>query len=396
MERGPVSQIHKAYKLFGMLLILLLGLTGCGKDPVQGLPGGAAPAVIELWHSLQGSEAEALSKQAQRIMTGHPEVIVRLEYVPEDKLANQAYQAQAGGEGPEIFLTSGEALTALFNQGALSPVLGSTDSFPSVVSQFHHGEKDYALPIVTDIPLLYYRTDLAQPPANLAGFLTTKGILALPTLDTRTLTPWWSGQAGKLTNNGQPTLDDPSNLIFLQQLLAWKDAKLLTVDANAWLQFVNGQAAYTINWAGQAKGLAQTIPWGSALLTQFTGGQGQILTGRTLGIANSSIKSSEALNPMIRMVEEELLNPDAQWALGQAGNRFPTSTSFYKRTEAQSGVLQQVGQGLEKAWPLKGASPEWKLIPLQDQAWQKAWIGIAPDSALAAAQAEAVKALSQK
>ncbi len=396
MERDPVSQIHKVSKLLGVLLILALGLIGCGKDPVQGLPGGAAPAVVELWHSLQGSEAEALGKQAQRIMTGHPEVIVRLEYVPEDKLAKQAYQAQAGGEGPEIFLTSGEALVTLFNQGVLSPVLGSTDSFPGIVSQFHHGEKDYAQPVVTDIPLLYYRTDLAQPPANLAGFLTTKGVLALPTLDTRTLAPWWNSQAGRLTNNGQPTLDDSANLIFLQQLLAWKDAKLLAVDANAWLQFVNGQAAYTIAWAGQAKGLAQTIPWGSALLTQFTGGQGQILTGRTLGIANSSIKSSEALNPMIRLVEEELLTPDAQWALGQAGNRFPASSSFYKRTEAQSGVLQQVGQGLEKAWPLKGASPEWKLIPLQDQAWQKAWSGIAPESALAAAQAEAVKVLSQK
>lgn len=396
MERNPVSQIHKVSKLFGVLLILALGLLGCGKDPVQGLPGGAAPAVIELWHSLQGSEAEALGKQAQRIMTGHPEVIVRLEYVPEDKLAKQAYQAQAGGEGPEIFLTSGETLTALFNQGALSPVLGSTDSFPGIVSRFHHGEKDYAQPVVTDIPLLYYRTDLAQPPANLAGFLTTKGVLAIPTLDTRTLAPWWSSQAGRLTNNGQPTLDDPANLIFLQQLQAWKDAKLLVVDPNAWLQFVNGQAAYTISWAGQAKGLAQTIPWGSALLTQFTGGQGQILTGRTIGIANSSIKSSEALNSMIRLVEEELLTPDAQWALGQAGNRFPASSSFYKRTEAQSGVLQQVGQGLEKAWPLKGASPEWKLIPLQDQAWQKAWSGIAPESVLAAAQAEAVKALSQK
>lgn len=396
MEIGPVSRIQKAYKLFGILLIVILGITGCGKDPQQGLPGGAAPAVIEIWHSLQGTEAEALSKQAQRIMDGHPEMIVRLEYLPEDKLANQAYQAQAGGEGPEIFLTSGEVLTTLFHQGALAPVLGSADAFPGLVSQFHYGEKDYAQPIVTDIPLFYYRTDLAQPPASLADFLTTKGVLALPSLDTKTLTPWWSAQAGKLANNGQPTLTDPANLIFVQQLLAWRDAKLLVVDPNAWLQYVNGQAAYTISWAGQAKGLAQTIPWGTIPLTQLSGGQGQILTGRTIGIANSSIKSSEALSPMIRLVEEELLNPDAQWALGQAGNRFPASSSFYKRTEAQSGVLQQVGQGLEKAWSLKGASPEWKLIPLQDQAWQKAWNGIAPESALAEAQAEAVKALGQK
>lgn len=396
MEMGAASRIRNVYKLLGIILIVGLGLTGCGKDPLQGLPGGAAPVVIELWHSMQGTEAEALSKQAQRIMDGHPEVIVRLDYVPEDKLANQVYQAQAGGEGPEVFLTSGEVLTTLFHQGALAPVLGSADSFPGLVAQFHYGEQDYALPLATDIPLFYYRTDLAQPPTSLTGFLTTKGVLALPSLDTKTLTPWWSGQAGKLASNGQPTLTDPANLIFLQQLFAWREAKLLIVDPNAWLQFVNGQAAYTISWASQAKGLASTIPWGTTSLTQLTGGQGQILPGRTIGVANSSIKSSEALSPMIKLVEEELLSPDAQWALGQAGNRFPASSSFYKRTEAQSGVLQQVGQGLDKAWALKGASPEWKLIPLQDQAWQKAWSGIAPESALADAQTEAVKALSQK
>jgi multiple sugar transport system substrate-binding protein len=396
MGLSPVSRIRKLYRVTSILLLLFLGITGCGKDPRQGLPGGAAPAVIELWHTLQGAEAEALDKQTQRIMAGHPEVIIRLEYVVENKLADLAYLAQAGGEGPEIFITSEEVLTKLFHLGAISPVMGNADPFPGLVEPYHFGELSYAQPLVTDIPLFYYRTDMAQPPASLADFLTSKGKLALTAIDTKTLGPWWSSLGGKLVTNGQPVLGDPMNLTFLQQLIVWRDAKLLVVDSTAWLQFVNGQAAYTISWAGQAKSLGQTIPWGSTLLTNLTGGQGKMLTGRTIALANSSIKSSEKVNPMIRLIEDELLSTDVQWALGQAGNRFPASQSFYKRAEAQSGVLQQVGQGLTKTWPLKGTDPERKLIPLQDRAWQKAWNGVPPEGALAEAQAQAVKELSQK
>lgn len=396
MKIGSASLIAKTYKFISLLLVLILGLAGCGKAPQQGLPGGAAPAVIEVWHSLQGAEAEALGIQSQRIMDSHPEVLVRLEYIPEEKMVSQTYQAQAGGEGPEIFLTSGEALGQMYQQGALAPVVGKSDPFPGLVSQFHHGEHDYVQPLVTDIPLFFYRTDLAQPPASLADFLTNKGVLALPSFDTKTLSAWWNGQGGKLVSDGQPTLDDPANLIFLQQLMAWREAKFTVVDPNAWSQFINGQAAYTISWASQAKGLEQTIPWGTTLLTNLSGGQGQILPGRTLGIANSSIKQSDKLNPMIQRVEEELLSPDSQWAIGQAGNRFPASMAFYKRQEAQQGILQQVNQGLAKAWPLPGNALEWKLIPVQDQAWQKAWGGTIPQDALTAAQAEAVNVLSKK
>lgn len=397
MKISPMSRIGRAAKLMILWVILILGLSGCGQEPQQGLPGGAAPAVIELWHSLQGAEAEALSKESQRIMSAHPEVIIRLDYIPEENFVNQTYQAQAGGEGPDIFLTTGEILNQIYQKGALAPVLASSDSFPGVMAAFHHGEHDYAQPVAADIPLFYYRTDKAEPPAGLADFLTAKGILALPALDMKMLSPWWSGQGGGLVNMGQPALEAPANLLFIQQLLAWRDAKLLLVDPNAWQLFVSGQVAYTVSWAGYAKSLVDpAIPWGTMLPTNLTGGQGQILPGRILGLANSSIKPSEILDPLVRMVEEELLNPDSQWAIAQAGNRFPVSQSFYKRAEAQSGILQQVNQGLAKTWPLKGSALEWKLIPLQDQAWQKVWGGSAPEEALSAAQAEAVKVLSSK
>lgn len=396
MKISPVSRIGKTSKLLLILIVLILGLSGCGKEPQQGLPGGPAPAVIEVWHSLLGAEAVTLESQSQRIMGAHPEVLIRLKYVPEDKMVSLTYQAQAGGEGPEIFITSAETLRQMYQQGALAPVLGKSDPFPGLVAPFHHNEQDYVQPMLTDLPLFYYRTDLAQPPASLADFLETKGVLVLPSLDTNNLSSWWSGQGGKLLSKGQPTINDPANLVFLQQLKAWQEAKRIALDSNAWSQFVNGEAAFTISWASQAKSLDSSIPWGAILPTDLVGGQGQILPGRTLGIANSSIKQSEAINPLVQLVEEELLTPDSQWALGQAGNRFPASIAFYTRPEAQQGVLQHVNRGLAKVWPLAENAPERKLIPLQDKAWQTTWNGVAPEDALAAAQAEAVQVLSQK
>ncbi|ACL22718.1 extracellular solute-binding protein family 1 [Desulfitobacterium hafniense DCB-2] len=395
MVKGLVKQLRHRMLISGFLIVILL-LAGCGEDPRQGLPGGAAPAVIELWHSLAGVEGEALGKEVQRIMDSHPEVLIHLEYIAEGEIAQLAYLAQAGGEGPELFLTTAQALTELFQQGALSPVLGNADSFIGLTSQFKYGEKLYAQPLATDVPLFFYRTDLAQLPATLADFHTAKGVLALTALDTRNLTPWWSAQGGKLTGNGQPVLQDPANLIFLQQLLAWREGNLLLVDPNAWNLFLNAQAAYTIANASQAQGLSADIPWASVPLTQLTAGQGGILTTRTLGIANSSIKTSESLSPLIRLVEDELLSADSQGAIAKAGKRFPASSSFYSREEAQTGILRQVGLGLAQVWSLPGNALEGKLIPIQDKAWQKAWSGVVPEEALAEAQTEAVKALEAK
>lgn len=392
MVKGSIKPIRHIIVLISLIAILL---TGCGQNIQQGLPGGAAPAVIDVWHSLTGAEGIELGKQAQRIMDGHPEVLIRLEYIEEGKMANLAYLAQAGGEGPEIFLTSAKTLTDLFHLGALAPVLGKSDPFLGLAAQFQYGDRAYAYPMATDLPLFYYRTDLAQLPASLADFPTTKGVLALPALDARNLVPWWSAQGGKLVKNGQPIFQDPANLIFLQQLLAWKEGQLLVVDPNAWNLFIDAQAAYTIAWASLAQGLPKDLTWGSVPLTQLTAGKGDILAGRTIGIANSSIKSTEQLSPLISLIEEELLSADSQYAIAKAGKRFPASSSFYSREEAQSGILRQVGISLAKVWSLPGNAIEGLLIPVQDQAWQKTWNGVAPEDALAAAQAEAGKVLEK-
>ena len=119
------------------------------------------------------------------------------------------------------------------------------------------------------------------------------------------------------------------------------------------------------------------------------------MTSRTIGIANSSIKSTEDLKPLLTLVMNELLSPDAQWAIAQGGKRFPASSSFYSREEAQTGVLRQVGLSLAQAWSLPENSQEKKYITIQDQAWQNVWNGVDPVEALAQAQEAAQKSLEK-
>lgn len=396
MNNGSSSQMR--FRLTLITLIFILGfMTGCNRGPQQGIPGGAAPAVIEIWHTLQGAEADNLDKQLQLIMNQHPEVLLKTKAISEEQLAKLTYQAQAGGEGPEIFIASQETLTKLYAQGALAPVMGGSDAFTGLVSPYRYGDKVYAQPWLTDLPLFYYRTDLVQPPASLTQWIGTKGVLAIPVLNSKLLSSWWTGQGGKLVNGGNPSFDDPANMLFVQQLQSWRDNKLLLVDPNAQTLFANKEAVYMIASASQAPALTQAnIPWGSVPLTGLLGGQGQGLAGSSLGIANSSIMTTDSLGPLIKSVEEALLKPEVEGAFAQSGTRFPASVAYYKTPEGQKGVAPQVAESLNKLWPLTGNALEWKLLPLQDDAWQRAWGGTAPQDALTQAQAEALKVSAAK
>lgn len=382
-------------KLFISLLVILILIPGCLSAPQKGEPGGEAPAIVTIWHTLQGPEADALQTQTQGIMKSQSSLIIRLRYIPEQNFVIMAYQAEAGGEGPEIFLAPREILWQLYAKGAISPVLQyNSDAFPAVTSQFRFGGKLYAQPILTDLPLLYYRTDSGLVPTNLTELLN-KGPLILTSLNTQALSSWWSAQGGKLWISGSPQLNSATNLAFLQQLLVWRDAKQIQLNPNALNLFATGQAVYTIAWASQAPLLTQlNVPWRTMFLSDLVGGQGQTLVGPTLGIANSSIKAVDPMTQAIHLVEEQLLKPDFEAALAQAGHRFPASTGYYQRPEAQQGSAVQVNQSLAKAWSLDGNSPEWKLIPLQDTAWTNAFAGtVNPVDALNNAQSQAIQVM---
>ncbi|KLU67013.1 maltose ABC transporter periplasmic protein [Desulfosporosinus acididurans] len=379
------------------LLIIFFLVIGCAQAPQTGQPGGPAPAVIEVWHSLLGAQADALQAQTEAIMKAHPEVIVKLKYIPEEKFASFSYQAEAGGEGPEIFIARREVIRQLYSQGTLAKTAYSDQgSFSAASAGFRFGDTQYALPWLTDVPLLYYRTDMVSTPSTLDSLFSSQGGTSVLAADTGTLSAWWNGQGGKLMNAGKPSLDDPSNLAFLQKLIAWQSAKTLRIDPQAMSAFANGQTPYVIAGASQAALLnQQKVPWGCIPLADLTGGQGEPLLGLTFGIANSAIMTKD-LGPEIQIVEKGLLQPEAEGALVKAGSLLPANMAYYKLPEAQTGVYPQAYQAFAKAWVLSGSAQEWNLISLQDTAWSSALAGsLSPQDALTNAQTQALKALTK-
>ncbi|AFM43422.1 hypothetical protein Desaci_4585 [Desulfosporosinus acidiphilus SJ4] len=384
------------HSIFCMLIIVFL-VSGCSKAPQTGEPGGPAPAVIEVWHSLLGAQADALQNQVQAINKAHPQVIVKLRYVPEQNFAAFTYQAEAGGEGPEIFIARREIIRQLYSQGTLAKVAyADQGSFTAAAAGFRFGDTQYALPWLTDVPMLYYRTDTANAPSTLADLFSSQGGISVPAADTATLSAWWSGQGGALMTGGNPALDNPSNLAFLQQLIAWQNAKSLRIDPQALTSFAGGQAPYVIAGASQSVLLnQQKVPWGCVSLTDLTAGQGEPLLGLTFGIANSAIMTKD-LSPEIKIVEQALLQPDVEGALAKSGSLLPANMAYYQLPEAQKGIFPQAYRAFSKAWGLVGSAPEWNLISLQDTAWSNALAGSSsPQDALTSAQAQALKALNK-
>ena len=391
--------LRKAVTLWGCIFALLFLAIGCTRAPQTGQPGGTAPAVVDIWHSLQGAEADALQGQIQAITKTHPEVIIRLKYVPEQNFVAFSYQAEAGGEGPEIFIASRDIIRQLYEHGTLAKTSYiDQQAFPAALSAFQYRGVGYASPWLTDVPLLYFRTDKASVPANLDDLFANKGGISIASPDTASLSAWWNGLGGRLVNAGNPVLNDPINVTFLKQLLTWRGAKSLRIDPSVLNTFAGGGTTFMIAGASQAKFLTkQNVPWGSIQLADLVGGQGHPLLGTTIGIANSAIKTNEAMMPVIQIVEKALLTPEVEGAMLQAGSLLPANMGYYQRPEVQKGVFPQANSALTKAWAIDGNASEWKLMPIQNRAWSNVLAGnFTPENALASAQGEAIKALANK
>jgi len=130
-------------------------------------------------------------------------------------------------------------------------------------------------------------------------------------------------------------------------------------------------------------------------LTDLTGGMGQPLLGTTLGIANSTVKTTGEMATAIKIVEDALLTPEVEGAMAQAGRRLPANATYYDLPQAETGVYPSAKKALNSAWRLEGNSLERLLIPVQEKAWGKALGGqLSAEEALAESQLQARKILA--
>lgn len=353
-------------------LLFMLIATGCMNPPSQGKPGGEAPAVISVWYTLEGKNEEELLRQFARINSERSEVLIKGVKVPESTFAERVWKLQAGGEGPEIMIASRLTIQKLYEKGAISPVLvdeKSYKSYPAAQASFRYNGQAFALPWIGDIPILYYNKerDLKQP-SSLAELFERKNTLAVKNLNMTLLSPWWKAEGGKLSAKGVPVLDSPANNAFIQKILLMRSGGLFIIDDMAREKFINGEADYFLGLTSERLALDRAeIPWGSIAITSLLGADASVLLDKTLGIANSSIKTVPAMEKAIEVVEEELLSWQTQAAITLAGGKIPLSSDYYEQTT--DSFASQAALSLKNAWQMEGLAVDWTIIPFLDRAF---------------------------
>ncbi len=346
-------------------------VTACNRTPTQGEPGAEAPAVISIWYSLQGHEEQEMLKQFKLINKNHPEVVIKATKVAANGFVDKVWNLQAGGKGPEIFISDRAILFALYEKGAMSPVLAdNSDAYPSSLAVFTFNHQPFAAPWLTDVPLLFYRKDrITDLPVNLKEILQ-KDTIAIKSLDPIIFSSWWRAEGGIISQAGVPALDSPTNSAFLNKLLYLKSQHKLVIDNQALEQFIKGDVNYLLAWGSESIDLNQAkVSWGCVSLSSVLGKNAQALLANTIGIANSSIKTVPALESPIRLIEEELLKPEVESSMQKASGYLPANSNCYE--SSQSGTFEaEAATALANSWDLEGYALDWKLLSLQDQAWK--------------------------
>jgi len=395
-QTGLKSKLVKVGQVVSLLLWLVLmvaNTAGCSA-PSQGTPGGQAPAVVTVWYSLSGAAEQELLNQFNRINQERPEVIVKGVRIPQEEFVEQVWNYQAGGEGPDIVIADRPTLVALYEKGAISPVLAQNyNAYKSIERVFSFNNNQIAAPWLVDVPLFYYRTDgERQPIIDVNQLASQKLVLAAEAFNTALFSSWWLAEGGSLASENSPTLNSPANLNFTQKIQTLYSEGLLSVSANAKQQFIRAEVDYLIAWAGDSPAFNQAkIPYKSTL-NLVTGAKGRFLVSRCLGIANSSIKSTPAMEQPIRLVQEELLKVETQAALHRASGLYPAHVAYYEDAE-QAGPETQIASALQNAVSYEGNSLQWQVLAVQDQAWRNILVGADAESALATAQQKAREAL---
>lgn len=373
-------------------LIIISTLTGCKQEASQGKPGGDAPVVVSVWYSLTDKEEEELLSQLERIENENPQILVRGEKIVKSDFADYVWKIQAGGQGPDIIIADITAVTALYEKGAVSPVLiQSTSGFASAERTFTFTNELYALPWLTDVPILYYRKDkVKELPDNLNDIFTEKQTVAVRSLSTNLLAPWWKAEGGSLSLSGIPQLNSQANKDFVERILYLIDQKLLIVDDKPLDKLTKGEASYVIAWASESH-ILDNRAVGFLSLEGLLGRNARPLLDKTIGIANSSMITDPIKKDAVRLVEEELMTVEAQMALMSAGKRVPANKEPYQQT--QSSFNNELLKSIDNSWILPGNHPDRKYINIQDTAWNNIFGGAEVESELEEAQQSALKSI---
>lgn len=184
------AQLSRRGFLGGSLLFVAGTAVACSTSP-GGSGGDGARTTLNVWSHAYGEAGtqQALTRYAAAFTKAHPDIAVKVTWVPGDYTAKLNASLLADG-APDVF-EIGEFSQALARRGQLAPL---DDLLGGARSDFSEGNlayttvdgKTYGIKMIDDVMMLYYRKSVLdkariEPPttfdalAAAARALTTKG-----------------------------------------------------------------------------------------------------------------------------------------------------------------------------------------------------------------------------
>lgn len=151
------------------IVLAVAALTGCGRAatgtastaPASKVGDGPATGTVSMW--TMGSEADAVKPLIAEFEKLNPDVKVNLTAVPWAAAHSKLQTAIAGGATPDVSMIGSSWMSEFAPALATVPDgFSGEDFFPGVLEGTKVDGRWAAVPWYADIPMLYYRTDLAQ------------------------------------------------------------------------------------------------------------------------------------------------------------------------------------------------------------------------------------------
>ncbi|WP_052460649.1 extracellular solute-binding protein [Microbacterium gorillae] len=163
---------HKARTLAAGAAIIAAAImvTGCGRaadgeehasSPAATVGDGPATGTVTMW--TMGSEADALKPFIAEFEKLNPDVTVKVTAVPWTAGHSKIQTAIAGGATPDISMIGSSWMSEFAPALATVPDIFDPDAFyRGSIDSTTVDDRWAAVPWYADVPMLYYRTDLAK------------------------------------------------------------------------------------------------------------------------------------------------------------------------------------------------------------------------------------------
>ncbi len=315
------------------------------------------PATIQLWHSWQGADADALTAQIALFNTAYPEITIQPRAIEGD-LRMQVLDAIKSDIGPDLFVGPSDWLAGLVDArrvAGLGSRLNDTDRAqlaPVAWKMTTSGDASYGIPESLDTVALYYNASLVKDeelPKTAADLLATKPAIMF---DFYTTAGLYFGRGGGLFDvNGLPSLRG-SSAALLDYLKSLQEAFALDKAADLFLpgripvvadrRFRDGQTPFLVD--GSWKAADMRVELGDKLRVVTLppiaeGKQWTTLIRAQVYYLNINARESDAATLFLKF----LLTEESQRLRTAVPGRTPTN--FKAVSEANAVFLAQVQTG---------------------------------------------------